>query len=98
MQVYQSFYFLFFSRMEKITSAVQETSGSRYNEGPIKDPLKPLNTKVNAVMVRGISGGPQWAPMMPRGASFQDSSTSDRCGFSCILFLYYDFRVWRDCK
>ena len=65
------------SRLEKIASAVWETSVYRHNGGLIKDSLKPIST---IVLWRsgGFQGAFKWAPMMARDASFSDSYTSDR--------------------
>ena len=53
---------------KKCTSDVRETGACRHNGGPIEGPLKtPSILWFNDVS--GVSGGPQWSPMMPRGTS-----------------------------
>ena len=62
-------------RLEKLTFIVRETGVSRYNEGSIKAPLKPLNTIVLR-FIGGLRGYLNWGPMMPRDPSLSDSYTS----------------------
>ena len=51
-------------RLEKYTSAERETCVSRHNGGPIKGPLKPLNTIV-LWCSKGFQDGPQFNPHDP---------------------------------
>ena len=66
-----------------LASAVRETGVYLYNGGPIKGPIKHLNTIV-LWCKGGFMGVLHWSPMMPRDVSVSESCTSDRCCFSSL--------------
>ena len=65
---------------------IRETGVSRHNGGTIKDPLKHLSAIVCSVMYRGISGGLNWAPMMPTDANLSDSH--NHCALRKLYFQF----------
>ena len=60
-------------RDSEFSDAVRETGVSRHHGGP----LKPLRLSQYSIVLRGLRGALNWAPIMPRDAFFQSSRGLD---------------------
>ena len=71
------------SQSGKKTSAVRETSVSRYTGDQVRAPLKPEKTIV-LYWSAEFQGAQNCAPIMQKNASLSDSYKSDHCCFSSL--------------